>query len=205
MTRMPRACAASTRRMSRRRRRAAGRPSRSWTRRSGGWTRREDRRQVQQVHAELDEVVELAGDAVEVAAVELLRAPGRDDVDRVAPSSRRSPSPASDARRPAPTARSGRGTPGTAPRRTSRRAAPGRRRGEVLGVQRLERVQARLVEPVHAAVLVLEHSGSRDRVLDDDVGLPPVPAVRRARRGRASVQAGSRSGFERVRTAASGP
>ena len=60
-------------------------------------------------------------------------------------------------------------------------------------------------EPLDASVVVLEHpSVSVPRIAHDDVGLPPVPAVRGAE-GRHPSTPGSWSGLDRVRTTASGP
>ena len=168
--------------------------------------RREDRRQVEEVDAELDEVVELVDDAVEVAAVELLRAAGHDGstgsfhAAGIAQSGVGWASACADRAN-----RSGNTWYITASYSHAGGAGIGDER-EVLGIQRLDRVQPGLIQPLDASVLVLQH--------------PAVAVARVAHRrpsashqsqpsaeptSAASVHSGSWSGFERVRTAASGP
>ena len=143
--------------------------------------RREDGREIQQVHAERHQVVELLGDAIEVSAVELLRAPRHDRVDRGVPARGDRPL----RRRMRAGLRGAReavgenlGHHGICQPRRRRRVGD---EGEVLGVEGLERVQPGLVEPLHASVLVDEQPAvAVARIADRDGCLPPLPAVGRA-------------------------
>ncbi len=141
---------------------------------------REYRGQVDQVDAEPFKVVEVLLDAEQVAAVELVRG-GRADVDDgIGPLRGLCPV----RQRPRIRLFRPREPVGKDLVHHARRRPLGRRRIgdqlEVLGVEGLDRVDPGAVDPQVAAIAHLDQKAvAVHRVLDLDLGLPPVPAVDR--------------------------
>ena len=187
MTRMPRACAASISRMY-----ASSPPSSGSTRSEarrvvavvgcGG----EHRRQVQQVRRR----ARRGGRACRSRRRGRRRrtaasAPGIDRVDRVVPLRRDRPRPASGARRPAAERANRSGNTWYITASYSQAGGAGYATSAKSSASSVSmRVEPALVQPLDATARVLEHPAvAVARVADDDVGLPPVPAVRRADEG----------------------
>jgi hypothetical protein len=166
--------------------------------------RGEDRRVVQRVHTQIDEVVQPVHDAVEVSAVELPAAPRVGGIQRVIPGCGDRPL----RKRAVGCGIRSRETIGEDlvqhgvghPRR--RRVAGDE--GEVLGVEDVDVAEPALVEDLYRCVAADEMEAvAVARVGDDDPRRPPLPPVPPSHS--ASTHAGSWSGLLRTTTRSTPP